>query len=722
MNALHREMALKRQTPPMAGADMVNILVVDDLPEKLLVLESVLGELGENIVCVRSGEEALRLVLDQEFAVILLDVNMPGMDGLETAAYIRRRKKSAHTPIIFITAFADELHTAQGYSLGAVDYILSPIVPQVLRTKVKVFVDLFRMTQQVRRQADERIALVKEQSARAAAEAATRRSTFLAEASTALTSSLDLQTTQRGLLQLIVPELADLASVTLAGNPGQSWRSQMAWVCPPDPTVHDVSLSAWTNSTGEVRDALEKVLASGKPHALNNISVPYPTECNGTPAPPEACLRSAVLFPLLARGQTLGAVMLAQGNSGRAFGPGERSLAEDLAGRAAVALDNARLYRDIQDADRRKNDFLAMLAHELRNPLVPIRNAVHILRLRGMQNPDLEQARGLIDRQVTHMARLIDDLLDTSRLSRGKILLRQEGLDLVELMRNTVEDYRSLLESNGLTINLHLPESPLYTRGDPTRLAQVVGNVLHNASKFTEPNGQITVSVTTTDEAAAAEICIRDTGIGVEPAMLARLFDTFSQADGSLDRSRGGLGLGLALVKGLVELHGGTVQALSEGLGKGMAIVIHLPLTDGPSGRPRPRQPAANQGKAHRVLVIEDNADVAESVQMMLQLCGHEVVVADTGQSGLEAARQFRPDIVLCDIGLPGGMDGYAVARALRAAPEPLAATLIALSGYGQEEDQRRALEAGFDRHLTKPVDPAILTLLLDNLSIPPDR
>src|SRR4051794_39960318 len=223
----------------MSDADKVNLLVVDDLAEKLLVMESILGELGQNLVVARSGEEALRRVLEQDFAVILLDVHMPGgMDGFETAALIRRRKKSAHTPIIFITAYADEMHTAQGYSLGAVDYIFAPIVPEVLRTKVKVFVDLFRMTQQVRRQAEQRVALAQEQAARAAAEEATRRSNFLAEASTVLSSSLDVRATLRGLLRVVVPYLADLAGATLVGEHGRPWQSELAWVYPPEPTLH----------------------------------------------------------------------------------------------------------------------------------------------------------------------------------------------------------------------------------------------------------------------------------------------------------------------------------------------------------------------------------------------------------------------------------------------------------------------------------------------------
>jgi signal transduction histidine kinase/DNA-binding response OmpR family regulator len=702
----------------MSAGDKVNILIVDDLPEKILVLETILGELGENLVSARSGEEALRLVLHHEFAVILLDVNMPGMDGFETAAFIRRRKKSAHTPIIFITAFADEMHTAQGYSLGAVDYILSPVVPEVLRTKVKVFVELSRMTQQVKRQAEERVALARAEAARAAAEDATRRSNFLAEAGKVLSSSLDFHATLRGLGRLAVPFLADLAAVTEVDEIGQAGSTEVAWTG-ADHEVHRVRCGGREGLTGlldrallQARDESQTVLLS-ESGSWTPLSADGPGGQNGkVQSPADFPLRHVLAMPLLARGHTLGVLTLALGPSGRAYEPADVALAEDLAGRAATALDNARLYQNIQEGDRRKDEFLAMLAHELRNPLAPIRNAVQVLRLVGLQEKPVSQARDMIDRQVTHMARLIDDLLDMSRLSRGKILLRKERLDLVQLVRATVEDYRSILESTGLNLEMRLPEQPLYTHGDPTRLAQVVGNVLHNANKFTDAGGHITVELASEPGDSQAVIAIRDTGIGMEPEVLARVFETFSQADRSLDRSRGGLGLGLALVKGLVELHGGCVGVASPGPGKGTELTIRLPLGGVPPVRPA--APAAWPTRlARRVLVIEDNPDSAESMRMLLALSGHKVEVAATGVAGVERAQTFRPEVVVCDIGLPGGMDGYDVARAMRADPELSGAFLIAATGYGQVDDQRRSREAGFDAHLTKPVDFAELHRLL---------
>ena len=365
------------------------------------------------------------------------------------------------------------------------------------------------------------------------------------------------------------------------------------------------------------------------------------------------------------------------------------------------------------EADRRKDEFLAMLAHELRNPLAPIRNAVEVMRRIGPEEPRLRETREMIDRQVAHMAHLVDDLLDVSRISRGKILLRTEPLDLTALVGATVEDHRSLLETHGLRLTLELPAEPVWVTGDATRLSQVVGNLLQNSSKFTNPGGRVEIRLAAGRQAV---LTVEDTGIGMGPEILARLFEPFSQADGSLDRSRGGLGLGLALVKGLVELHGGEVAAESPGAGRGARFTIRLPLGEAP-GAVRERAVAGTAGRALRILVVEDNRDAADSLGMMLELAGHGVAVAYTGREGLEAAGRFRPDVALCDIGLPGGMDGYDLARALRQDERTAGIHLIAISGYGQDEDQRRARAAGFDRHLTKPVDPALLLRMLEALA-----
>jgi two-component system CheB/CheR fusion protein len=379
--------------------------------------------------------------------------------------------------------------------------------------------------------------------------------------------------------------------------------------------------------------------------------------------------------------------------------------------------DRKRAEEALRDEARRKDEFLAMLGHELRNPLAPIRNCLHLLRSPGLNPAQTDRALRTIERQVLHLTRLVDDLLDIGRISRGKILLRRERLDLVEAARATVEDQRPNLEEAGLGLDLDLPGSPIWIDGDPTRISQTFGNVLHNAGKFTDAGGRIAVSLRQEPDRGAAVLAIRDTGIGMEPELLARIFEPFSQADGSLDRSRGGLGLGLALVKALVELHGGSVEAGSPGPGLGTEVALRLPLAvpaeEGSVADPAP--PAATDGtqRSRRCLVIEDNVDAAESLGLLLRLTGHESEVAFDAEEGLEKARRLRPEVVLCDIGLPGRMDGYAVARAFRADPELRPTFLIALTGYGQEEDRRRALDAGFDTHLTKPADLDVLRRLL---------
>ena len=388
---------------------------------------------------------------------------------------------------------------------------------------------------------------------------------------------------------------------------------------------------------------------------------------------------------------------------------------ERLLGMARDITERKRTEEALREADRRKDEFLAMLAHELRNPLAPIRNAAEVLRRTAPAEPRVAQAREMIDRQVTHMAHLVDDLLDVSRISRGKILLRGQRLDLNGLVRATVEDHRSLLEGNGLRLELELPDGPVWMAGDPTRLSQVVGNLLQNSEKFTNPGGWVRVSLGVDREEGQAVLAVEDSGIGMEPEILGRLFEPFSQADGSLDRSRGGLGLGLALVKGLVDLHGGEVRAESGGKERGSAFTLRLPL-DGAPEAPQEAPVASGEARPLRVLIVEDNRDAADSLRMLLDLAGYQVEVAYTGVEALERARRFHPEVALCDIGLPGGMDGYALARALRGREETAGIHLMAISGYGQEEDQRQARESGFDRHLTKPVDPPALLRLLEEL------
>jgi PAS domain S-box-containing protein len=358
----------------------------------------------------------------------------------------------------------------------------------------------------------------------------------------------------------------------------------------------------------------------------------------------------------------------------------------------------------LKDEAQRKDEFLAMLSHELRNPLAPIRNGLQIIQMPQATAVQAGKAKEMMTRQIGHLTSLVDDLLDVSRISRGRILIRKERVNLVAVIRTAVEDHRGDIEARGINLQFEAPGISAWMQGDQTRLAQVMGNLLTNAAKFTRATGQITVAVSV-DPAGHASVFVRDTGIGIESAILERLFQPFGQAPQSIDRSSGGLGLGLALVKGLIELHGGTVQATSEGIGKGAEFSFRVPVEKIFTGE-QPAQKSESPRTPSSILIIEDNQDAAESMQLMLELSGHTVSVAYSGGAGIAMAQEHRPQIVLCDIGLPD-IDGYQVARNIRGClPETI---LIAISGYGQKADKTQALNSGFDRHLTKPVDPAVL-------------
>ena len=367
----------------------------------------------------------------------------------------------------------------------------------------------------------------------------------------------------------------------------------------------------------------------------------------------------------------------------------------------------------LREADRRKDEFIAVLAHELRNPLAPVRSAVEILKRIGPTEPHVARTRDVIARQVTHMARLIDDLLDVSRIGRGKLALQKERCDLAQIARDTAEDYRTSLESLGMRLAVHIAPDPLWVDGDPVRLAQMLGNLLTNAGRFNNPGGHIAVYAGAELKEGMAVLQVADSGIGIDKEMMARLFDPFEQAAQDLARSRGGLGLGLALTKGLTELHGGTVQAESEGLGRGARFYLRIPMVHPAADAPPPQD--FNPADIHhlRVLIVEDNHDAAATLGELLQLSGHEVELAYEGHSGLAKAHQFLPHVIISDLGLPGDIDGYELARLVRDHPQLTDVHLIAVSGYADLEARRRSAEAGYDAHLPKPPDIRGLERLL---------
>ncbi len=574
----------------MSANDKVNILLVDDQPARLLTYETILSELGQNLVCARSGLEALERLIKEEFAVVLLDVSMPDMDGFEAARLIHEHPRFEKTPIIFVTGVhVTELDRLKGYKAGAVDYVSIPLVPEILRSKVAVLVELY----------------------------CKRR---------------ELQELNRTLAQ---------ANSTLQAE-----------------------------KTREL-EALNRVLQ----HA-------------------NAELEAA-----------------------------NRSLQNEVA-------ERTRAEAALKEADRHKDEFLAMLAHELRNPLAPIHNATQLMRLKPFPDPQLSWARDIIERQVVHLTRLVDDLLDVSRITRGKINLTKEVVELGTLVTRAVETVHPLIEEREHRLTVELPDAELVIFGDPTRLTQALANVLGNAAKYTDRGGRITIAATQTG--TEAEVRMRDTGIGIPAEMLPSIFDLFTQLDRSSGPAQSGLGIGLALVRRLVEMHGGTVTAHSDGAGRGSEFVIRLPLFFGEAGDtdqklPSPSQgfrgqsiPSANNnGHQRRILLADDNNDALESLATLLQLNGHEIYTATNGQLALERAEQHRPEVALLDIGMPM-LDGYEVARRIRAQPWGGRITLVALTGWGQDADRRRSRDAGFDLHLVKPLDLDKLTELLARLPATP--
>ncbi len=668
--------AANESAPAEGEAPREYILLVDDRPANLMVYKSILEELGQTMITASSGEEALKLVLKHDFAVILLDVNMPTMNGFDTANLIRKRRKSASTPIIFLTAFNDEMNIIQGYASGAVDFMPTPVIPEVLIAKVRVFIELSQMRRQAAMQAEEK-------ARRKAAEEAAQSFAFLARVSEGLSRSQSRGDFMRALVRLPVPDLADAALVWFKRE-GQPDRIEWA--------ESDGRMTASPPVLDRLEPSVNRAISENRPLLFSDV-------VGGK-------LAYGQILPLTVQGETHGVLVLGTRNPQTEISP----LASDVAHRAGVALENVMLMERIREADRRKDEFLGMLAHELRNPLGPIVNCLQLQKMLPPGDPRGVTIRETMDRQVKHMGRLIDDLLDATRLAHGKILLRTERCDLNQIIRQTAADYKSLTDASGVALRVHTPDVPVWVEGDPTRLLQVVGNLLHNANKFSHAEGVITLSVEA--NGATARVSVSDTGIGIEPNMLGQVFDVFRQAEQGLDRSRGGLGLGLALVKGLVALHSGSVEARSEGLNRGAEFRITLPLAVPAEEPAAPATPANTVAEPLRILLIEDNVDAAESARMLLGHDGHEIDIAFEAETGLSKARAFLPDVILCDIGLPG-MDGYQVIQKIREDREIAETYVVALTGYGRDADRKRALEAGFNLHLTKPIDWATLTAAL---------
>ncbi|HLW64961.1 MAG TPA: PAS domain S-box protein, partial [Gemmataceae bacterium] len=542
---------------------------------------------------------------------------------------------------------------------------------------------------------------------------------FLSEASAALASVVDYESTLQKVVNMAVPYFADWAAVDVADD-GALRRLAVAHQDPKKMELAHELMRLYPIDL-QAQGGIGAVFRTGKPEILSELTddmlVRGAKDERNLALLRAIDLKSYICLPLIISGTSFGVLTFATAESGRRYTDSDLALAMDLAHRAAVAIQNTQLYQALRETDRRKDEFLATLAHELRNPLAPISNSLEILKMPRLDPETAEHCRGMMERQVHHLVRLVDDLLDVSRVMRGKIELRKERLELATVIGRAVETVQPFIDSQGHQLRLHLPAESLPIDADPLRLAQVVGNLLANAAKYTEANGRITV--TAARDGSSAVLRVRDNGIGIAPQMLPRIFELFMQVEPKAMRSQGGLGIGLTLVKNLVEMHHGTVEAHSAGLGQGSEFVVRLPLSTTPvkAGGEDPDSLArpAPAPSSSRLLIVDDNRDAAISLAMLLQLMGHEVRVAHSGMAALEMTRSFLPDLIFLDIGMPD-MDGYEVARRVRHDPALRATLLAALTGWGQQEDRRRSAEAGFDYHLVKPPEPKALENLLADL------
>jgi PAS domain S-box-containing protein len=948
----------------MPSGSKANILLVDDRPENLLALNAILEDLGHNLIEARSGREALARIAEQSFAVILLDVQMPIMDGFETAKLIRKSENAGHTPIVFLTAYeSDEFPIDRAYSLGAVDYLVKPFVPVILRAKVQGFVQLYEQTEQIQRQAEHIRRLERQQFERTLAEknAQLRESDALTAAivATALDCIITMDHAGRVIefnpaaeavlgfkradvlgkevVELFIPESyrdshrQGLAHCLLTGEgpvlnrrlelpalraDGSEILAELAVTKIPhrEPPIFAAYLRditerkraerrrnarlavtqalARADSLPEAAAEILQVIGEGvgwdvgllwtfdadrqrlgcaaiwhKPtlaiehfeaasrQLLMSVGVGLPGRVwnSGTPAwiPDVTCesnfprapfaerdgLRGAFGFPVLIGNEVLavieffhrevrepdpdilemaatlgnyigefverrraqdvlraserrfalfmdqlpglawikdadGKYVYANAAAEKAFGtslsdlrgktdddlfPPEtaiqfkthdaQAMANDagiqvietladetgelrhslvckfpipstegewrlVGGMAVDITDRLRAEEALREADRLKNQFLAMLAHELRNPLAPLATGLELLRL---SSGNLDEERGTIDtmeRQLSQMVRLIDDLLDVSRITQGKFGLRRGHCDLGAILGTAIASSRPLLAKAGVDFTAETPSAPIGLDADADRLAQVFSNLLNNSAKFTPRGGQVWLKVE--QQGQELVVVVRDTGIGIPSDMLESVFGMFTQMDRSLERVHSGLGIGLSLVRAIVELHGGSVAAESGGLAQGSTFTVRLPVVAGdrPATIESTKTAAMQTDKKCRVLVIDDNLDAARMLALLLGMSGCEVRTANDGLEALEAASAFQPDLAFVDLGLPK-LNGYEVARRIREMPGGAKITLVALTGWGQEEDRRRTQEAGFDHHLVKPADFAVVQQLV---------
>jgi PAS domain S-box-containing protein len=799
----------------------VNVLLVDDEPANLLALEVVLEPLSATLVRANSGEEALRKLQDTDFAAILLDVRMPGMDGFETARLIRTRPRSRTTPIIFVTADAFELSAEEAYAMGAVDFLTKPLLPAVIKAKVAFFIELQRGKDELR----------------AAERRASQERAFLAAVLEAIEDGvvacdaegrLTLFNRATRIFHGLPPDIAPIQSgaemhlyredgQTLLAKPeiplfralaGEQVRDARMVIAPRRGTartvvasgrplydddgqklgavvsMHDVTAVREAELAREtaVREQARREEAEAAAAAINASnerlriseeryrtlfdsidegfclidllfdSDGHCTDYRFVEVNPAFAKQTGLVNPVGKRmkdlvpdlephwfatygkvartGVPVRFVDQVNGMMGRWFdvyvarlgGDGSKTVAvlfNDITDRKRANDDLRTLAKELAESDRRKTEFLATLAHELRNPLAPLASGLQVMKLSAAEPVVVERTRSMMERQVNHMVHLVDDLLDIARITTGKVDLKTERVDLQTIIASAVETSMPLIEAGRHELVVDVPDEVMLLEVDFTRVAQVVSNLLNNAAKYTPARGRIGLAAHR--EGNEVVIAVSDTGIGIPPAAIPTVFEMFTQVGRNMERAQGGLGIGLSLVRRLIELHGGTVSAASGGVGRGSTFTVRLPLLAG-----APVSQAAPVTALHgadafldsglRVLVVDDNIDAADTLSALLEMSGHAIRVANDGYQAIDAASAFLPQVVFLDIGLPG-MNGYEVARKLREIPGMESSILVALTGWGTREDRERSSEAGFDHHLTKPADLHAVESLLAGLA-----
>ncbi len=717
--------------------ERINILMVDDSPRNLLALEAMLRAPDRNLVTAASGEDALRYLLDHEAAVVLLDVYMPGLDGLETAELIRGREKSQDIPIIFLTANTTGVrHLSRGYALGAVDYIVKPIEPEVLRSKVAVFVELFKKTQQIKRQA---------QLLRA--------------------KNLELKNANLARLNMLIDlgyELSaehDPAQVLskFCRSSRRIVGAEQAAVCMLDPDAK--SCRHFFHSTADKETVSVSVIPEVVQRALDRLVAERRTlrlsEADDFLL--DAEIESSVVgsflgAPILSSAGVSGWIYLVNKVDSDDFSEADERLAATLATQVSVAYENARLYTEAQEharelsqeiaerelieqeraqlliseqaaraeaelANRTKDEFLATLSHELRTPLTAILGWSQIVSQNKLDHSQLAHGLETIERNARIQAQLIEDLLDVSRIISAKLEMKNDPVDLSSVIAAAEDSLHPAATAKGIKVETSQPASNFVVLGDAARLQQVFWNLFSNAVKFTPSGGQINVKIDRQDMQVQIKIC--DTGIGIGSEFLPHIFDRFRQADGSTTRTQGGLGLGLAIVRHLVELHHGKVEAQSSGEDLGASFTVTLPLapamTSGATVNGEERNPdnhllaltSAKIFQGLKVLVVDDEADSRDLLSAVLTRCGSEVRCSASAAEAIRAFDEWSPDLLVSDIGMPNE-DGYSLIKRVRRLKSSRAKKIpaVALTAYAAEEDRQQALSAGFQMHLVKPIDP----------------